>query len=160
MIFFSAKGACRQVLSRSTYKYIKTGADLEEKVPVFGVTCQFEPLPGQGIALRGKLWKGKLDTELAAEKLNRTGSEVTAEQLTVALMNHRNYGRDFIAFGDDGEAVEDEALLTEVGDGSFICQACDQVIKNRQGVQGHFGSDKHKKNRDAYIAAVRKQFSL
>jgi hypothetical protein len=159
MIFFSKKGAFRQVLTKSTYAYHKMG-DTDEKVPVFGVTAEFTPIPGQGIMLKGKMWKGKLDTEHAAAMLRRSDKDITESELALALLNHRNYGSDFIAFGEDGEAVEDEALVIAAGDGSYACQCCDQVIKNKQGLQGHFGSEKHASNRAKYIADLKKQFRI
>lgn len=160
MIFFSRNGAYRLVLKSSDYKFHKTGGDREERVPEWGVTAAFKPLPGQGIHLKGKLWKGKLDTEEVAAEFARSRKDITEAQLASALMIHPNYGADMIAFGDDGEAVEDDALLTAVGDGTFTCEACDQVLKNAQGIPGHFGSQKHKDNRAKYIKNLAREFKL
>lgn len=162
MIIFSRAAEFRQVLSASRYSHMKVqGKDEVEKVPEWGTTIQFKPLRGQGIALKGKLWRGKFDTAEDLKVLQRVHPEINEQEIVTALMQHPNYGREFIAFGEDGgEAFEDEAFLEAVGDGSYVCHACDQVLKNRQGIPGHFGSDKHKSNKASYTEGVRKKFRL
>lgn len=162
MIIFSRAAEFRQVVTPSRYSHVKVqGKDEVEKVPEWGVTVVFKPLRGQGIALKGKLWRGKFDSSADMRSINLAHPDITESELLAVLLRHPNYGKEFIAFGEDGgEALEDEAFLENVGDGSYICHVCEQLLKNSQGIPGHFGSNKHQENRAKYVQGLERKYKL
>jgi hypothetical protein len=162
MIFLSTHAAFRHEEEKSNYEIHRiAGSEGSEKVPVYGLAAQFSPVKGNGVVLHDKTWRGMLDTKEQVSRLQELNPDLTETEFVSILLNHKNFGTDFIAFGEGGtEAVPDEGLVSDMGDAGYWCEPCSKMIKTAQGLNGHFGSGGHQEARAEYITNLRRKHRM
>ena len=114
----------------------------------------FKPLTGKGwktTALPVKY--GREDCEgYFDSQFSKMRPHVEEEEAIEFLMNHKDYGVDFIAINDDGKAIltldewetpakRSEPYLTDSGEGKF-CSLCEKQLDTR-GLHKHLESKTH-----------------
>jgi hypothetical protein len=147
MVFFHRMREARVVLEPSVFEFVKEiGQDGFRKLPKWGKTITFEAIKlTDGYRYKGRAWKGSKDV---------TGKEASL------LMAHPNYGRDFIAFGEEGgEANIVDSFFEKKESGAVHCWLTDRDFINEQGAAGHRTSKQFEEAFEEYMQSTRRAFS-
>lgn len=137
----------RVVLEASVFDYIKEiGQDGFRKVPKWGKTVTFEAVRLQdGFRYNNRAWRGTKEVE---------------GELAALLMNHPAYGRDFIAFKEEGgDAQLIDTFFEKKDGGGVYCWLTQRNFVNAQGAEGHKTSNQFKEAVDEYLNASQDAFS-
>lgn len=147
MVFFHRMREGRVVLVASVFDYIKEiGQDGFRKVPKWGKTVSFKPIQlTDGFRYKNRSWRGTQDVE---------GKEASL------LMAHPNYGKDFIAFKEEGgDAEMVDTFFEKKENGTVHCWLTDRDFVNEQGAAGHKSSKAFTEAVEEYLVSTRHAFS-
>lgn len=144
MVFLHKAGRGRVVLTQSVFDFKKVaGQEGDTRVPKWGKTVEFQPMKANaGLRLNGKTWRGHKDLQDG--------------ELSALLMQHQNYGVDFIAMSEDGgEAELIDTFFESKPDGSVYCWVTDRTFINSQGAAGHKDSKQFQEAVQTYLDNAR-----
>jgi len=147
MVFFHRIREARVVLESSVFDYIKEiGSDGFRKIPKWGKTITFEAIQKtDGFRYKNRSWRGS--------------KEVTGKEASL-LMAHPNYGKDFIAFAEEGGEADIVDSFFEKKDGGTIhCWLTDRDFVNEQGAAGHRTSKAFEEAFQTYMQETRRAFA-
>lgn len=144
MVFFHRMREGRVVLKASTFDHIKVeGEEGYRRIPKWGKTASFEGIPDY--RYKGRTWRGTKDLK---------------GEMAALLMSHPRYGKDFIAFSEDGGDAElVESFFEAKESGTVYCWLTDRDFVNAQGAAGHRDSKQFKEAVEEYLANARLAFA-
>lgn len=152
MFFISRDKGLEIVARHATSKLVQVGAQLQSvETPVTWI--KFRPVSADGYVtahLPQMYGRNKAEGFFESDKAKyRAG--ITEQEADAFLLNHEDYGINFVAVDEDGVVIDlvaagsvtqrSQIYLVPSGDGVY-CKLCSQQLKNR-GVNKHLNGQKH-----------------